>query len=136
MVTSAEIKSTPKETEETEAGRLEKIQNWAQASVRSATRRTTLRATDAAGRINDFQRRSFERVMETVGKLQDRAGEGVHGLVRDSKLVPQEGARVVEEWNGLVQRGRNDFVRATVKSYDLVGEYLERVRENASPAKA
>ena len=50
MATSAEIKSTTKETEETEAGRLEKIQNWAQASVRSATRRTTLRATDAARR--------------------------------------------------------------------------------------
>jgi len=136
MATSAESKSTPQETEVKEAGRLDKLQNWAQDSVNSATRTTTLRTTDAATRINDFQKRSFERVMGTIGKLQDRTGETVHGFVKDSKLVPKEGVKVVEEWNGLVQRGREDFVNATVKSYDLVGEYIDRIRENATPTKA
>lgn len=114
----------------------EKTSSWLKNSYKSATSGATARSSEFALRVNDFQRTAFERIMETVGAVQDSVGESMHTFARDVNFVPPEGAKLVEEWSRLVKRGRQDFVDSTVKSYDLVGAYLERVKVEAKQETA
>ena len=93
------------------------------------------RASKLALRAVEFQRSVYERTTKAVNGLQDRAENNVLDRVKGSKRVPTEAKAVVSEWIKFSQKNRESFTKTVEKSYDLVGQLIERAGESPKAKK-
>ncbi|MEK7795356.1 MAG: hypothetical protein AAB353_12545 [Candidatus Hydrogenedentota bacterium] len=94
------------------------------------------RASKLALRAVEFQRTAYDRTATTLNDLQERAENGLLDRVKVSKRLPNEAKAVVTEWIKFSQKNRESFTKTVEKSYDLVGQLIERAGEAQKVNKA
>jgi hypothetical protein len=94
------------------------------------------RASKLALRAVELQRKVYDRAAQTVNDLQERAENGVLNRVKGSQRLPNEAKAVVSEWIKFSQKNRESFTKTVEKSYDLVGQLIERAGEAPNAKKA
>lgn len=84
--------------------------------------------------VLEFQKATFEGTFDAVVAFQDQQEQFVTDVLDRSKLVPQEGKDLVNEWIDTYKRGRDDVKGAVEKTFDLYEQFLDRVEEG-TPAE-
>ena len=138
-------KKSDKDTHRSAVGIATDIAKRAQESLRSIGGDTARRQTARfAARAIEMQRRIMIGSIDALGRIQDQTGKAMHDALKNSGWVPGEAKQVIEEWRDTGKKGRDDFRKATDKSFDLIAKYLDRVQKTGThkepqaktPAKA
>jgi hypothetical protein len=98
---------------------------------------TRSRTAKWAGKIVDWQKRTVDRAMKALDRVQDRTEKLIQDVVDRSKWLPDEGKQVVAEWIKTAKKGRTDIRRAVDVSFVQAAGFCKRIEANVpAPAKA
>ena len=102
----------------------------------SRNKAKTQSAEMVAKAIN-VQRSAFDKAFKIAADVQERTDKMIVDQVKDAAWMPEEGRKLVQEWSRTLASGWVEFKKTVDKSYDLLGAYLERVKEQEkiSPKK-
>lgn len=116
----------------------EKLRDELERRAEGAADQTRRRAAQLALSVIDFQKTTFDNSFKLIGQIQEQSEKMVSDLVSDSTWMPNEAKSIVDEWQKMLRGARTEFQRTVDKSFDLIANYLDRVRKDEvsrKPAK-
>ena len=134
--TTAARKKKPVVSLEKIQASLEKRMDEVQHQVSDLGKVTQDKAGQFALSLVDFQRTTFNSTTKTVFALQDQTEKVLRDAMKNSKMVPKEGEKVVNEWIKMIHRTRSDFHRTMELSFDLIADLIKRIQKAEKEAEA
>lgn len=80
------------------------------------------------------QHSAFETAFNTISSFQDGRDNAVQSFLEASPFVPVELRQVAEVWIGARRERRDTFKKTVDKSFELFGEYYDRLAERGTEA--
>jgi len=115
---------------------LEKRIDEVQHQVSDLGKMTQDKAGQFALSLVDFQRTTFKSTTKTVFAMQDQTEKLLRDAMKNSKMVPKEGEKVVNEWIKMIHRTRSDFQKTMELSFDLIADLIKRIQKAEQEAAA
>lgn len=72
----------------------------------------------------DFNRNLFDRSYSAMVIWQDQVERAARALQEQASWIPNETQVIVDEWVDAYKKGRDDFRRAVVGSFDKATDYI------------
>ncbi len=127
----------------------EKLRDQVSSNVHDSGVAAKVRGVDVSIALIKMQRSLFDRSFKVLARLQKYSDKLVKRHIQGAHWMPNEGKDIVKEWSHMLNEGRADFQATVDKSYDLLKDCLERIRneqesagkkktvaESAAPSKA
>jgi hypothetical protein len=112
----------------------EKLRDRVANGVHDSGTAAKVRSVDVSIAVIKLQRSMFDRTFKMLARIQKYSDKLVKRHVQGADWLPNEGKDIVKEWSHMLDEGRVEFEKTVDKSYDLLKEYLERVRKQQASA--
>ncbi len=109
-----------------------KVREQVASNVHDSGAAAKVRSVDVTISVLKLQRSLFDRSFKVLARLQKYSDKLVKKHIQGAEWLPSEGKDIVKEWSGMLNDGRVEFQKTIDKSYDLLKDYLERVRKEQS----
>ena len=90
-----------------------------------------------AKQLIDFQKAAFDNTFSTLVMVQDQTGRMFETALEQNTWLPEEGRRMIEDWNSAYKKGRTDFKKIIDDNFGKVADIFKvspAVNTQASPS--
>jgi len=68
----------------------------------------------------DFNKSAFDNSFSAMAALQEQTQRMINMFIEQSPWLPEEGRKVIQDWNKAFKKGREDFKKSVDESYKKV----------------